>query len=174
MSVACARGCKHMGRLGAAGLLIYRYLTSGEVQMLIGQRSRRSDHGLTWSTIGGGIESGETAQQAMGREVKEEIGLDIEEFLWPIGSTIDDHGGWSYTTFIAESRKHFDIPDLKLDKKEIINVEWVTRKNLMSRNLHPDFAAFVRKELDIWVPPDVDPSVVHLYILNYGLGSPEQ
>ncbi|KAI2768958.1 NUDIX hydrolase domain-like protein [Daldinia loculata] len=173
MSFTCARGCKHWGRRGAAGLLVYRYLTSGEVQMLLGQRAERSDHALTWSTIGGAIEKGETARQAMEREVMEEIGLNIREFLWPVGQAIDNHGGWSYTTFVADPKKHFDISDLKLDTNEIINVEWVTRKDLASRNLHPSFAAFVRDKLDIWVPPDVDPSVVHLYILNYGLGSPE-
>ncbi|KAI0854320.1 NUDIX hydrolase domain-like protein [Daldinia vernicosa] len=171
--VTCRRGCVHWGNRGAAGLLVYRYLTSGEVQMLLGLRAEQCDHPLTWATIGGAIENGESARQAMEREVMEEIGLNIREFLWPVGEVIDDHGGWSYITFVADPRKHFEISDLKLDTNEIKKVEWVTRKDLASRNLHPNFAAFVKDKLDIWVPPDVDPSVVHLYILNYGSGPME-
>jgi 8-oxo-dGTP diphosphatase len=47
-------------------------------QILIGQRKRGDRHALKWEFPGGKVERGETPQQALVRELKEELDIDSE------------------------------------------------------------------------------------------------
>lgn len=47
-------------------------------KVLLGQRSKNESHAAGyWAAIGGGVEPGESFEQAIIREVKEEIGVDV-------------------------------------------------------------------------------------------------
>jgi len=45
-------------------------------KILIGQRKRNDWHGLKWEFPGGKIEPGEKPEQALARELREELGID--------------------------------------------------------------------------------------------------
>ena len=67
------------GRTIRPGLL----LRSGE-RFLLCQRPEQKAHGLLWEFAGGKVEPGETKRQALARECREELGVEIavgEEFL---------------------------------------------------------------------------------------------
>lgn len=50
--------------------------------ILLQQRdSRPANYPLCWTLFGGGVEEGETAQEAVERELKEEIGLEKDKIL---------------------------------------------------------------------------------------------
>jgi 8-oxo-dGTP pyrophosphatase MutT (NUDIX family) len=62
-------------KVGVSGILVPKYL---ELKVLLGRRVA-DDESLPgmWCTPGGGVEKGETLNQALVREFKEETGLDV-------------------------------------------------------------------------------------------------
>jgi 8-oxo-dGTP diphosphatase len=56
-------------------------------RLLITQRSMHTSHGGLWEFPGGKLEAGELPAEALIREIKEEVGLDILEFYF-IGEVV--------------------------------------------------------------------------------------
>jgi len=80
----------------------------------------------TWSTIGGGIEEGESFLECLTREIKEELGIDLNPKLIPI----DDNE--NYKTFISFVDSEF-TPTLN---KEHSDFKWFDYSEL-PKNIHP-------------------------------------
>jgi 8-oxo-dGTP pyrophosphatase MutT (NUDIX family) len=62
-----------------------------------------------WHLVGGGIEEGETPEQGLKREVKEEVGYDLEKFEF-VANRAGSMGEkvWVYATFVdKEDEKKF-------------------------------------------------------------------
>jgi 8-oxo-dGTP pyrophosphatase MutT (NUDIX family) len=134
----CALGHRHWGLAGAAGLLVHRYGRGG-CELLLQHRAGWSHHGGTWGTPGGALHAGEPAQEGALREVREELGLVPADLV--LGEpSVDDHGGWSYTTVLAQPSRPIEISDLRLDG-ESDGVAWVPVAGLGEVDLHPGFAA---------------------------------
>jgi 8-oxo-dGTP pyrophosphatase MutT (NUDIX family) len=134
----CALGHRHWGLAGAAGLLVHRGGGQGR-ELLLQHRAWWSHHGGTWGTPGGALHPGEPASEGALREVREELGLLATDLA--LGETsVDDHGGWSYTTVLAEPTRAIEIGDLRLDG-ESDGVAWVPLAGLDQVELHPGFAA---------------------------------
>jgi 8-oxo-dGTP pyrophosphatase MutT (NUDIX family) len=102
--VRCARGCRHWGALGAAGLL-FRVPAPADPRYLLVLRHRMSHHGGTWALPGGALLAGEAALTGALREAEEELGP-LPAALAPSPSPaltyVDDHGRWSYTTHVLD------------------------------------------------------------------------
>jgi len=79
----------------AAGILF----CTPDRKILLLKRSGEGDHAREWALAGGGIEEGETPEQAALRELSEECGMKYEGELSPIFHT--DDGNVDYTTFVA-------------------------------------------------------------------------
>ena len=88
------------------------------------QRAVWSHYGGTWGLLGGARNSGETAEQAAGREAAEEAGLESSSYT-VVGRYVDDHGGWSYTTVIACSDRATLPNALTAETVEVRWVRWV-------------------------------------------------
>ncbi|WP_456600240.1 NUDIX domain-containing protein [Blastococcus sp. SYSU DS0616] len=135
---ACSQGHRHWGRAGAAGLLIHRDGPDG-VELLLQHRAWWSHHGGTWGTPGGALHVGESAADGALREVAEELGLTAGDVVLGAQS-VDDHGGWAYTTVLARPVRRFEAVDLRLDG-ESDGVAWVPLAGLAAVALHPGLAA---------------------------------
>jgi 8-oxo-dGTP pyrophosphatase MutT (NUDIX family) len=134
----CAQGHRHWGRAGAAGLLLHRDGEHGP-EVLLQHRARWSHHGGTWGTPGGALHLGEPADVGALREVHEELGLTPADLVLGARS-VDDHGGWSYTTVLARPARPIDAEELRLDG-ESDGVAWLPLTALDEVDLHPGLAA---------------------------------
>ena len=131
--VRCSLGHRHWGRFGAAGLLAF--VTGGPV--LLQRRTWWSHHGGTWGLPGGARDSHESALAAALREAAEECEVPPDA-VHPRGVFTDDHGGWSYTTVLAEAEKTFPV---RADDDETDEVAWVALPAMSKLDLHPGLGA---------------------------------
>jgi 8-oxo-dGTP pyrophosphatase MutT (NUDIX family) len=148
----CALGHRHWGRAGAAGLFLHRDGADGP-EVLLQHRAVWSHHGGTWGTPGGALHEGESAQDGALREVREELGLLPHDVVLG-ASSVDDHGGWAYTTVVARPARSIEPGDLRLDG-ESDGVAWVPLADLAEVDLHPGLVASLpRLRPLIGDPPD--------------------
>lgn len=130
--VACDQGHRHWGRYGAAGLLLR---SNGLV--LLQHRSEHVANGSTWSIPGGARDSHESAREAALRETHEETGIPASDVA-VVTEHVDDHGGWSYTTVVADARRApADIP--LTSNWEALELRWVPSAEVRDLLLHPGF-----------------------------------
>jgi len=131
--VVCARGHRHWGRFGAAGLLLHHKDPSGRVAVLLQHRSLLSHHGGTWSLVGGARDSGESPTDTALREATEEATIQAD-VVHAAGILRDDHGGWAYETVLAEATHRTPAAAVGWESTE---VRWVGLDDVDGLTLHP-------------------------------------
>jgi len=142
----CALGHRHWGRAGAAGLLLHRRGADG-AEVLLQHRATWSHHGGTWGTPGGALRRGEPAHVGALREVREELGLLPDAVVLGVES-VDDHGGWAYTTVLATPARSIEPGDLRLDA-ESEGAAWIAVHALGGVPLHPGLAGSLDRLLPL-------------------------
>ncbi|WP_431919681.1 NUDIX domain-containing protein [Amycolatopsis tucumanensis] len=131
--VYCERGHRHWGLFGAAGLL----LTDPERGVLLQHRAWWTHHGETWALPGGARRGHESAREAATREAEEEAAVPSAA-VRPTAESVVDHGGWSYTTVLANTRHPVRE---RVVNEESAELRWVPPDEVGSFPLHADFAA---------------------------------
>jgi 8-oxo-dGTP diphosphatase len=134
--VICARGHRHWGKYGAAGLLAAAAGPDGQPSVLLIHRASWTQHPGTWGPPGGARDSHETAAGAALREAAEECAVPPEAVRIH-GLLDDDHGGWSYQTLVADTGSEFPVYPASREAPE---VAWVPADRVESLDLHPGFA----------------------------------
>ncbi|SEF80295.1 ADP-ribose pyrophosphatase YjhB, NUDIX family [Thermomonospora echinospora] len=132
----CAKGHQHWGRNGAAGMLIFHRHPEEGTHVLLQQRAWWCSGALTWCLFGGGRHGGEDAVSAALRETTEECTLDTAS-LRLHGMTVDDHGGWSYTTVIASAAQ---MPEVLPASSETRRALWLPLEKVDGLRLFQPFA----------------------------------
>ncbi|HEX4818370.1 MAG TPA: NUDIX domain-containing protein, partial [Nonomuraea sp.] len=133
----CAQGHRHWGRHGASGLLLVHHDERGVPYVLMQKRSIWSHHGGTWGLPGGARDSHEDSVAGALREAMEEAALGGDG-LRVQGVYVDDHGGWTFDTVIAESAELVAAVPANGESTEL---RWLGLPDISKRRLHPGFAA---------------------------------
>jgi 8-oxo-dGTP diphosphatase len=130
--VSCARGHRHWGRHGAAGLLV----VTPAREVLLQHRAPWSHGGDTWGVPGGARHRDETYEQAARRETAEETGIDADRLV-VLAEHVDDHLTWRYTTFVATAPSALPV----VADRESADLRWVPVDDVGLLPLHPAFGA---------------------------------
>jgi 8-oxo-dGTP pyrophosphatase MutT (NUDIX family) len=130
--VQCALGHRHWGRFGAAGLLV-----NADHDFVLQHRAPWTHEGGTWGLPGGARDSCEDVVTSALREAKEEADID-DTSVAPVALTVDDHGGWSYTTVAARPRTCIEPRSVNAESTEI---RWWPETGIDHLPLHPDSPA---------------------------------
>jgi 8-oxo-dGTP diphosphatase len=89
--------------------------------LMVHERSLR--HGREWWTLpGGGIEPGETPEQAVRREVLEEVGLVVEEALYLLDTPYPSGMTSVFSVTVADGEPVLGIAE---DGPEAVGLVWV-------------------------------------------------
>ena len=149
--VTCSRGHDHWGLHGAAGLLL-----RDRDRILLQHRAIWSHHGGTWGLLGGARDSQEPPAETALREAAEE-GEIASDGVTVRGTYVDDHGGWTYTTVLAETAETPGVTLHMQPQAESIELAWVDRDQVGARPLHPGFA-------ESWLVLATAPARLHLVV----------
>ena len=119
---------------------VYAFIIDKKRNVLLQKRSANKKMWPNmWDvTVGGHVDSNEFGRQALIREVKEELGIDIkdEDIKYLIGSTsinkkeniIDKHYNECYLI-----TKEIDIEKIDLQEEEVSEVKFFTKKEILER-----------------------------------------
>jgi 8-oxo-dGTP diphosphatase len=149
--VTCAQGHDHWGLHGAAGLLL-----RDRDRILLQHRAIWSHHGGTWGLLGGARDSQEAPAETALREAAEE-GEIAPDGVAVRATYVDDHGGWTYTTVLAEAPQTPGATLHMQPRAESIDLAWVDREQVKGRPLHPGFA-------ESWSVLATAPARLHLVV----------
>ena len=96
---------------------------NNEKKILIGKRSENKKlYPGMWEMNGGGCQSGETSLEALVREIKEELGIEIDPnkavLLKTIRNDIRFKDIWTYNLNV-------DLKNIKFQEEEVTDAKWV-------------------------------------------------
>ena len=108
---------------------------------LVGQRAANKSQGGLWEFMGGKIEPGETPEQALARECREELSLEIEnEHI--IDSVVHEYPEKTIRlTLIECTPKVGSLPR----PNEHQDIRWVTREEMEALDFAPADCDLIRK-----------------------------
>lgn len=113
-------------------LVVNAWIVNDKGEFLITQRSENKTHPLMWECTGGSALLGESSLQTAIREIKEELGIDVNT---------------KTATFIGESRRFYescpdilhvwlfrsneDIKNIKIQEEEVNDVMWASKDKIL-------------------------------------------
>ncbi|MEN2975124.1 MAG: NUDIX hydrolase [Candidatus Caldarchaeales archaeon] len=118
-------------------------------QLLLIKRAFQPSAGK-WSIPGGVVELGEKVEEAVKREVREEVGIEIEDLqlLGVYDSIVRDENGdikyhYIIIDYLAKPKSTSVTPS-----KEVVEYKWVDLKDVDVMNLTPSLREFTSKYRD--------------------------
>lgn len=101
-------------------------------RILLTQRKEDTDQGLKWEFPGGKLEFGETPEQCLVREIKEELDIEIAiSRLFQVVSHTDGDRQIILLCYLCDFTKGYISP------KECHDYRWVEKKDLLTHDLAP-------------------------------------
>jgi 8-oxo-dGTP diphosphatase len=129
----------HMPRQpGAKAIILYQ----GKMLLILRDDIPSIIFPNTWSPPGGGIEEGETPEQAMKRELLEEISI-IPQSIHLLSTMVYEDSSIVYRFFAYLSAEEYTKIALG---EEGQRMDWFTYEEALNINLSPNFRIFLEKE----------------------------
>lgn len=101
------------------------FIENEEGKFLMQKTSK--EKGYKYSSTGGHVDSGETPLQAIKREVKEEIGIDIsKDNIQELGYLLYD----APIRYMYYLKKNINIKDIKLQQEEVDHIEYMNQEQI--------------------------------------------
>ncbi len=108
-------------------VVVVAVIERGDRRLLIGQRRREDTSPLKWEFPGGKVEEGEPPQEALARELREELGVTLIQSV-PIGSVKHQYAGQNE---ILEIQFHAAaIAEPEVNPKTFERIAWVLPREL--------------------------------------------
>lgn len=95
-----------------------------------------------FSVVAGHVEQGETIEEALKREVKEEVGLEINKKDFTLIKEFKElkdtcrYGAHVHDWHVYQININIDIEDIIFDKEEIIALKWMNFEELKNEKEH--------------------------------------
>ena len=116
-------------------------------EVLISLRKNRAEYNDYWEFPGGKVESGETTDQALIREIKEELDLDVSSHcVAPLTFTVTHNEITQTILLLHVCRKWQGTPESLLGQR----IEWVRPINLIQYKM-PKPNSFLNSILRDWI-----------------------
>lgn len=126
---------------GEYRLVVHICLFNSNGEMLIQQRQpfKKGWPNMWDITVGGSVVQGETSQEAVQRELFEELGIDLDLSNTRPKLTVNFNEGFNdiYTV-----EKDISIDDLTLQYEEVQNAKWATEQEILSMIEAGDFIPY--------------------------------
>lgn len=135
------RGERHAD--GLYHMVVHLALFSSDGRLLIQRRCpQKATFPEKWDvTVGGSALSGETSRQAMQRELREELGIDIDFSDIRPRLTVNFEDGFD-DFYIAT--KDIELESLRLQTEEVMDARWATLDEIMSMIDSGEFIPFMK------------------------------
>ncbi len=107
---------------------VHTWIMNDKNEFLIQKRSaNKKIYPNKWSITGGAVDSGETSLEGALREVKEEIGIDIDKEKMEFMLSFKRSHGF---VDVWLTRQNVDLKNIVMQKEEVSEVKFVTKEEL--------------------------------------------
>lgn len=114
-------------------LVVFAWLKGSDGKYLISRRSEHKSCAHMWETVGGAALTGESSEEAVVREVVEEVGLccdSMNGFLLARTRHDENDSGWFGDYWFFEG--DIKIEDVVCQEEEVAEVKWATREEILA------------------------------------------
>jgi len=115
-------------------LVVLILMVNANNEILISQRSKEKNGAFLWEVCGGAVIAGENSRQGALREMKEELGIEVDyncnNGKIVAQDTFEEPHGWLADIWIFNIDE--DIENLEFQKEEVINARWSTKEEVIS------------------------------------------
>ena len=122
-------------------LVVHMCIFNKEGKMLIQKRAAHKHWGSKWDiSVGGCVTAGETSGESATREIKEEIGLDIDLTNTRCNFTFTFEDGFDDVYLINVD--DIDLSTLKLQESEVSDVSWASMDEILDMIKNDEFIMY--------------------------------
>lgn len=135
--------------VGEYKLSVHTWILNSNGQLLIQRRSDELDKNPgKWAFTGGAVDTNETSLEGAKREVREELGVEIENDEIEFLLSFKREKGFVDVWLV---KKDISIENLKLQSEEVAEVKWVSLEELKELAERGDIVKSVKLYLDLFI-----------------------